>query len=83
MARTEKPTTVADALEILTAENWHTERALIERRIAMLEEIVRVLPASRIGGEAVGSELSRAHLELFRAVVSRPAQTTGTASLRR
>jgi hypothetical protein len=43
----------------------------------MLEDIVRVLPASRISGEAaVGSELSRAHLELFRAVVSGPAQTT-------
>jgi len=77
MARTENPTTVDDALENLTAENRHTERALIERRIAMLEDIVRVLPASRISGEAaVGSELSRAHLELFRAVVSRPAQTT-------
>jgi hypothetical protein len=77
MARTEKPTTVADALENLTAENWHTERALIERRIAMLEDIVRVLPASRISGEAdVGSKLSRAHLELFRAVVNRPAQRT-------
>jgi hypothetical protein len=77
MARTENPTTVADALENLTAASWHTERALIERRIAMLEDIVRVLPASRISGEAsVGSELSRAHLELFRAVVSRPAETT-------
>ena len=77
MTRTEKPTTVDDALENLTAENRHTERALIDRRIAMLEDIVRVLPASRIIGEAaVGSELSRAHLELFRAVVSRPAQTT-------
>ena len=77
MTRTEKPTTVDDALENLTAENRHTERALIDRRIAMLEDIVRVLPASRISGEAaVGSELSRAHLELFRAVVSGPAQTT-------
>ena len=34
MARTENPTTVADALENLTAASWHTERALIERRIA-------------------------------------------------
>jgi len=77
MARTENPTTVDDALENLTAENRHTERALIERRIAMLEDIVRVLPASRISGEAaVGSAPSRAPLELFRAVVSRPDRTT-------
>jgi hypothetical protein len=35
---TDKPTTYQQALDNLTAENWHTERALIEQKMLTPQE---------------------------------------------
>lgn len=52
-------TNYAEALDNLTEENWHTERALVEAEVALLREIIYTVASVNDSADGAAGEAAR------------------------